>query len=182
LLNNDNKEVTNILGIDVSGHSSNVDVKNNTISGLYKNSLSANSGAIRLRGGNFSNIYVAGNKIQLTDSKIRPIWAESLTGLTFSDNTYYSQADESEWFGVGDESYGLQDWSVISGDTGSISSQLYFIDPVRTIETYSSSLGMSYDQFVSKLTIRSVEIWGKEFTAEAVNAYIKDGYDGASCE
>ena len=182
LLNNDNKEVTNILGIDISGHSSNVDVNNNTIAGLYKNSLTANSGAIRLRGNTFSNISVAGNKIQLTDSKIRPIWAESLTGLTFSDNTYYSQADESEWFGVDDESYGLQEWSIISGDTGSISSQLYFIDPVRTIETYSSSLGMSYDEFVSKLTIRSVEIWGKEFTAEAVNAYIKDGYDGASCE
>lgn len=181
-LNNDNEDVTNILAVDIAGHSSDVNVKNNTIAGLYKNSSSANSGAIRLGGDTFSNIYVAGNKIQLIDSKIRPIWAESLTGLKFSDNTYYSQADESEWFGVGDKSYSLQDWSVISGDTGSIASQLYFIDPVRTIETYSSSLGMSYDQFVSKLTVRSVEIWAKEFTAEAVNAYIKDGYGGASCE
>ena len=182
LLNNDNKEVTNIVGIDVSGHSSNVDVTNNTITGLYKSSLSENSGVIRFKGDTFSNIYVAGNKIQLLDSKIRPIWAESLSGLTFSDNTYYSEADESEWFGVDDGSYGLQDWSAMSGDSGSISSQLHFIEPVRTIETYSSSLGMSYDQFVSKLTIRSVEIWAKEFTAEAVNGYIKDGYGGASCE
>ena len=182
LLNNDNEDVTNIMAVDIAGHSSDVNVKNNTIAGLYKNNSSPNSGAIRFLGEDFSNISVAGNNIQLSNSEMRPIWAESLKGLAFYDNTYFSQADETSWFGVGDKSYDLQDWSVISGDTGSISSQLYFADPMRTLETYSSSLGMSYDQFVSKLTIRSVEIWPKELSAETINTYIKEGYGDASCE
>lgn len=52
-------------------------------------------------------------------------------------------------------------------------------DPNRSISTYMSSLGMTatYEAFIQKADMQSKDNWDPRFTANAVNNYIRDGFE-----
>ena len=110
LLHNNNAEVTNLKGIALSGHSSDVTVKNNLVTGLINESTAPNAAALLLAGDEYKNIQVEGNLVQLKNSKLRPIRANSLEGISFKNNTYFSNAEMDSWFRVGTTDYNFSDW------------------------------------------------------------------------
>jgi len=182
LLHNNNSSVTNLKGIEVSGHSSDVLVQNNLIIGLINGSTHPNAAALLLTGDEFENIRVERNVIQMDESLLRPVRANSLVGIDFDQNRYFSQAEADNWFRVDSTDYSMEDWELISGETGAMSGQLEVVNPIRSIESYASSVGYTLEQFKTEILGQSRSLWSQEFTAEAITEYIKTSYGIYSCD
>lgn len=106
-----------------------------------------------------------------------------VTGLSLWNNTYYSAAPNPPdiwsrgWFSLG-SSVTSEEWATATGEAGLTERQMSFVDPERSIETYMGTLGgtPSYQAFIDEAVQQSRLTWRPEFTAEAVNAYIRDGF------
>src|SRR5262249_14941644 len=103
---------------------------------------------------------------------------ESTAGVYSANNIFYSQASSSNWFNPGGS---LAGWRPLVHDTTSIAQDYAFPDASRTIATYMASLGYgSADQnavgFLNQARQQSKANWRQQFTAAAVNAYIRAGY------
>ena len=53
-----------------------------------------------------------------------------------------------------------------------------FLDANRSLETYNASRGGpgTYNDFVAELRKQSKDRWRADYTAQAVNAYIREGF------
>jgi hypothetical protein len=182
LLHNNNTDVTNLKGIEVSGHSSNVSVKRNLIVGLMNESTAQNAAALLLTGDQFNNILVEDNLIQLENSKLRPIRANSLIGVNFKDNDYFSDAELDNWFRVDSENYDFSDWQLTSNEVGATNTAVEMITPERSLESYALSLGQNFEQLKRNFLAQSKSVWQQEYTVDAITSYIKDGYGEYSCD
>ena len=181
LLHNDNDDVTNLKGIIVDGHSANVSVQKNLIIGLINKVTSRNAAALLLTGDDFHNIQIEKNLIQMIDSKLRPVLTNSFTGVSFKDNSYYSEAEPDQWFSADSVNYNLEDWQVSSGETGAINTEFPILSPMRSIESYAQSLGNSLEELIVQMTDQSESLWEKEYTVDAITDYIKVGYGSFDC-
>ena len=181
LLHNDNDNVTNLKGIIVDGHSANVSVQKNLIIGLINKVTSRNAAALLLTGDDFHNIQIEKNLIQMIDSKLRPVLTNSFTGVSFKDNSYYSEAEPDQWFSADSVNYNLEDWQVSSGETGAINTEFPILSPMRSIESYAQSLGNSLEELIVQMTDQSESLWEKEYTVDAITDYIKVGYGSFDC-
>jgi hypothetical protein len=99
--------------------------------------------------------------------------------FTFLRNTYFSTTAANQWFstsGLGTTTFA--DWVVASGDSGSQVQQQAYPAPGRSIETYAVSVGLgaSLDAFLAQARLQSRTNWRREFTADAVNEYIRAGF------
>lgn len=182
LLHNNNAEVTNLKGIVVSGHSSDVTVKNNLIIGLINKSTAQNAAALLLTGDEYKNIQVENNLIQLKNSKLRPIRVNNLTEISFKNNAYFSEAELSDWFRVGPTNYNFSDWQLTSNEVGATDTAVEMITPERSIESYASSLGLTFEQLRRNLLDQSKDLWQQEYTVESIDGYISDGYGRNTCD
>ena len=183
LLHTDNPAVNNIYGIKVSGHSNDVTVTRNTIHGLITPNPSSTNGAISIVDADpKSNIVVSMNNIQLQDSSLRVVIAEQLDSIVFEDNKYFSYLVDTDWFRADQVNYDITEWGLRSGDVSSIVEQDNFLQPKRTFETYLSSIGSaSINAFVDAAAHQSSRVWGEEFLAKRINAYIREGYGNITC-
>ena len=183
LLHNDNPSVTNLLGIFINGHGSNITASYNLIYGLKKDTSNENSGSIIINNGPKEGVRVTDNILQLVDSKMRPVVADGIQQITFNDNKYFSEADPDLWFRSDGKDYDFGSWVSYAGDTNSVSSRHEILKPERNFETYLSSIGInpSVDSFVEEVKKQSKFNWHQAFTAKAINKYIKEGYGGFSC-
>lgn len=182
LLHNNNSDVTNLKGIELSGHSADVVVKKNTIIGLINQSTAPNAAALLLTGDTFRNIRVEENVIQLVNSKLRPVRANSLDGISFEGNRYYSQANIDQWFKVGSTESTFDEWQIISNEVGAANVEVPFITPARSLETYAASIGESIEQLTISLLSQSKSLWQREYTADSISDHVKDGYGSYTCE
>lgn len=183
ILHTENLLVKNLIGIRLNGHSSNVIIAENTIHGLIAPNPSAKNGAITVNSGPKENIRVSGNNIQLVDSNMRVLLTESVDSIVFEDNHYFSDLDSGEWFRSQDVSYNIDEWRSVASDNNSTVGQDSFLEPKRTFETYLSSVGLSpsIDEF-SQLAASQTKInWNRDFTAQAVLDYIRQGYGNMTC-
>ena len=182
LLHTDNPLVSNLLGINLSGHSRDVVITKNTIHGLISPNPSSRAGAITVNPEPKVNILIAENNIQLINSSMRLIVASQLDSITFQENNYFSALHESEWFRSGDTNYDVSGWNSVSGDITSTVGQDYFLQPKRTFETYLDSIGSSsMDTYIEEASNQSPRVWSENFSAKRINAYIREGYGNTTC-
>lgn len=183
LLKNDDSLVQNINGIKLNGHSKDVTVSKNIIFDLYMSQPSHNNGALRMNDDPKSNILIKDNSIQLAGSEMRPVITENLASTTFENNTYYTDADDDQWFRVNGANYSFDEWQSMSGDIESIDEKQSYIEPERTFETYLDSIGFgsSIDAFVQSAMNQPTRTWSENFSAKKINAYIREGYGNTTC-
>ncbi|MCX6996542.1 MAG: hypothetical protein NTV49_05540 [Kiritimatiellaeota bacterium] len=167
----------NVFAINVGGSGNTnrkVQIQNNTV---YR--LASNQPLITLAGGaNFSEISFMNNTVD-TDNYTPQIAAVrgSFAHYTFSNNRYFTARAASSWFSAsGSKSF--TQWAALAGESGSATGHGVFPDANRTVETYNESLGgkASFDDFIAQVRQQSKTRWRPEYTARAVNAYIRLGF------
>lgn len=184
LLKNDDPRVQNINGIKLNGHSRNVDVSNNLIFDLVMASPSNNNGGLRMNSDLKSNIRVFGNNFQLGDSYMRPIITDNVGSTSFSNNNYYSRAEDDQWFRVDGDNLTYSEWQEISNDSGSATERSSYSQPERDFKTYLVSIGLNpnIDEFVEAASSQAERSWDERFSASKINDYIRQGYGNSRCE
>ena len=178
------EEIRNVRGLLLRGseepaeeavYMRNVTVRDNLFHGL-KNGRAA----IQIQGNHrLRNVTVADNLLQFPGLPSPLVKADGLKGgITFRGNTYWSGAEPDQWFSSGDESLTFDEWVNRSGEEDARREKVEFPDPDRCIETYMKSLGMepTIDAFVAAARAQSKRTWRPEFTAKAVNDYIRAGF------
>ena len=94
-----------------------------------------------------------------------------------SGNQYYGSQTEGDWFDIEGVDGDHSDWVTATGETGSSSTQLNFIDPTRSATTYATSLGYAtYDDFIEAVTQQSKSNRDENFSADTINNYIREGF------
>jgi hypothetical protein len=99
------------------------------------------------------------------------------TGYTYSGNKYYSVS--STIFLPGTNYSG---WVAASGETGSSFELVSFTDPDRDVSTYMTSIGATgaHEEFMAVAVEQSRQNWDARYTANALNNYIRAGFDRAA--
>jgi len=181
LLNNGNPNVSNLNGISLSGHSSDVTIMENTIHGLLRDE--AGMSAIKIDSDPKKNIILLANNIQLGGSKLKIIDAYNTSTTKFEANKYFSDGEPDLWFSIDGSDEDFNSWVELTGDISSTIGRDEFADPPRSFESYLSSVGASssIDTFIELVVSQSRSGWRKDLTAEAISSYIRDGYGGQKC-
>ncbi len=127
------------------------------------------------------NLRLVGNAIQNskdTSPLVRHEVSASLTGLTSENNSFLSAAEMSAWFLVGSEKESLEQWKPQVQDTTSAARQVDFPAPNRTIGSYHGSIGKppNVESFLAEARLQSRANWRPQYTARAVNDYIRAGF------
>ena len=153
----------------------------NIIYGL-KRSTSSGIGALNIDSAPKEGIVIAENRIQLINSQMKVLTADAAIDASYQGNVYFSEVDITQWFTLKGDKYGFDDWVIFSGDIGSRVDEITSYDD-RSFETYLSSIGFSdsIDEFMEKIISQTRSSWTQEFTAEAINAYIRAGYGDTVC-
>ena len=126
-----------------------------------------------------TDVHLANNRFQnlVTQDQLVVHWDfSSIQGVRSSDNEFYSIAPVSEWMLVNGP-ISLPHWKSLVHDSSSQAHQTPFPDPSRTIATYHANIGgaPSLDDFISEARKQSRLTWRTQYTAEAVNQYIRAG-------
>ena len=201
-LNQTKMEVDSTYGIRIGsssiGHTRNVVIKNNLLYNLY----SKLSGIILSNAGKIENIQFIENEIQFPSLKTPIIHSHSnLSNVNFQNNKYYSDASPDKWFGLVHDKFdyykwvndsarmewnnipkkdqNFKTWRKISGDKNSQQQKLKYPFPDRTIEEYNSKIGgkASYEDFLRQIRKQSKSNWRKEYTADAINDWFREGFN-----
>jgi fibronectin type 3 domain-containing protein len=145
----------------------------------------------------YTNIKIQNNTIQNSGLPTRsqvnydPLMYEetgnSLTPYSFSGNTYYNSGpynseNSNNGFAYIDSGNILDtysQWLTRSGETGSQIKQITYPDPNRTLESYDASLGgpSALNPIYAAIRSQSRATWNPAYTAEAVNDYIRGGFN-----
>nr|WP_321465562.1 hypothetical protein [uncultured Desulfobulbus sp.] len=101
----------------------------------------------------------------------------SVSGYSFTANSYYGDKSSLALFRVASTQYSLSDWQSLSKDTSTVAPPS-FPEPTRSIETYMTSLGEngSIDAFITKCRAQDRYNWDPRFTAQNVNQWIRGGF------
>lgn len=172
--------VINIVGSDTVRVALHIDISNNTIYG-FSGDGSARGFTISSDLIDVEDITVQGNEFQYVNGSSQIIlhreWQEDLfEGFTYSNNKYFSTAAVGDWFSPGGT---FAEWVVLSGETGGEAVQISYTDANRTITTYNSYIGEpgTTEDFMLKVLDQSRYNWNPDYTADAVNDYIREGFD-----
>lgn len=131
-----------------------------------------------------SSIEVYSNAFQQPNGGFLAFSPNDLDGVNSHDNTYWSAAPDppsspsAGWFFI-DRAVSPEDWVTRTGDAGAVFRQLPFVDPDRDIEQYMEHVGgdPSFDAFMAGALEQSRHEWDPSFTAAAVNAYVRAGFE-----
>ena len=152
----------------------NTNITGNVVFG-WKKSLNVNDDF------GFQNVLFADNVLQSSDEN-QPLikYGANLRNgkITYKNNTYYSTLLSNSWFKPQGSSIGFVQWVLASGDTGSLATEKSFADSTRTLGSYSSSIGGlgSVNGFLNEARKQEKYNWRTEYTAGAVNDYIREGF------
>jgi hypothetical protein len=69
-------------------------------------------------------------------------------------------------------------WTSYTGELGATNQQPNFVDPHRSVATYSASIGgiQSLEGFMSAVRQQSRANWNPVYTAAALNGYVRAGF------
>ncbi|HAC62425.1 MAG TPA: hypothetical protein DCF68_02525 [Cyanothece sp. UBA12306] len=195
-------EVDSTYGILIGGSSvgqtRNVTIKNNLLYNLY----SRLGGIVLASIGQRENIQFNNNQIQFPRLKTSIINSYTdLTGFSFHNNKYYSDALLPKWVGLVNDNFDYNkwikdsarmqwnylpkkdiDWKMwrkISQDKNSKQQRLKYPNPERTIEEYNGKISgkASYEDFLRQIRKQSKSSWRKEYTADAINDWFREGFN-----
>jgi hypothetical protein len=101
----------------------------------------------------------------------------SVEGVVSSHNEFYTLAPASMWMQANGP-LSLPQWQTLVHDAGSLAHLSPFPDPSRTIGTYHALIGgaPTVDDFCTQARLQSRLTWRTQYTAEAVNGYVRAGY------
>jgi hypothetical protein len=99
-------------------------------------------------------------------------------GGVFDANRYFSTSPNNEWFTIQDEGVEPAVWAQRANEPNLVLTQPNFPDPERTVETYMASLNRpgTLEAFLAEARQQSRTNWREDFTAGAVNRYIRQGF------
>lgn len=174
----DGVNVKNVWGINLQGDDKDVEISSNVFYNITGNTKERF--VLGINSNPKSNITVFNNEIQLlgeTNSTL-VIADDNPSATSFSYNVYFSESKSAEWMKLNGNFLDFDSWVLESGDIGSRVEKLDYLDPGRTIETYSASLGHepTLEAFIEEVKKQSKFNWHPEYTAEAVNSYIREGF------
>jgi hypothetical protein len=159
-----------------AGRARNVVVERNVMHGLRSNGhVFRFSGTERME-----NILIRGNQIQMPglETRLVSLSGEDRKGVRFEANTYYSEAATNTWFSVNGTDLGFDDWVKQSGETDATLEKVEYPDDTRNIQNYMKHLGLepTHDAFIREIRKQCRSNWRKEFTAAAINDWIRAGF------
>ena len=99
----------------------------------------------------------------------------SFDDVSYASNTYHSGNPPNGWFAPGETFDG---WISLSGEQGAEVDEVLLPDPSRDIASYMAMMGLesSLEAFMAEARQQRKGYWRDEFTAAAVNAYIREGF------
>ncbi|MBK7878710.1 MAG: right-handed parallel beta-helix repeat-containing protein [Planctomycetes bacterium] len=103
----------------------------------------------------------------------------STASLQSMGNAFYSSNAVGHWMRHGGADDSLAGWKSLVGDTTSVVLQpAAYPDPGRTVARYNQSLGglATHAAFMAEARRQSKSFWRPEYTAQAVNAYVRAGF------
>jgi hypothetical protein len=102
----------------------------------------------------------------------------SIGTYSFSNNAYYSADNAANWFQNGSSDLSFLTWATAVGDLGSSTGLPSFPDPTRTVASYHSAIGgtATVAAFLAQARLQSKWNWRPQYTADAVNRYIREGF------
>jgi hypothetical protein len=170
--------------------------RSNDVSNVYAISLAGECRDISIEGNIVHGLRTNGHLVKLGDSQqdritfhnntiMSPIYGEqllstlgSIDGITFSRNNWYSSRAGSSWYELDKREASWSQWQAASGETGGSNGQVALADTTRCIETYQQSLGKpaTLPAFAAEARQQSKATWRVEYTAAAVNDWIRAGF------
>ena len=166
----------------------NIDIHDNIVYGWHVQGTASRVLSTSSSFTDVQNVNIFDNDFQMTNGGSNIIrhqtWddgANRFEGYTYSNNRYYGAMPESDWFASFSS---FAEWVAASGDTGSETTQVSYTDASRTLKTYNQSLGgsASTEEFMLEALKQARYNWRAEYTACAVNNYIRAGFDKESIE
>ena len=180
----------NIVAHNTSGHAPMpvfFDVANNGV-GVQNTTFAHNvvynwNGVSQINGNNSQivNVTFSNNKFQnhITPEPLLTHSQSSSTVNFFSaNNVFDTLATASSCMQVNGGNIPLSTWKPMVHDTTSVEQAAQFPDPNRTIATYHASIGGAgnLDAFMMEARQQSKANWRPQYTAAAVNDYIRAGF------
>ncbi len=172
-------------GGNIQGKTRNVNIFRNVVHGVRMSERNALLKLLAHGDGGFENVRVYDNQFQ---SQVYPntlAVVETIDGVTFENNTWYSVAEGKSFrLGRGDSQRALsfEEWVKASGERGATYHRIDYPDPERSIENYMRKLGYEatddelYARFFVEARTMRRGAWRREFTARAINDYFREGF------
>jgi hypothetical protein len=104
--------------------------------------------------------------------------AGNLAGCTFSDNTYSFEPPAEDGFRLDGKGITFAEWTRRTDDKGSVAEPVPPPDPIPTIDAYMAHLGLepNPDAFIKEARQQSKGNWRRQFTASAVNDWVRQRF------
>ncbi len=98
--------------------------------------------------------------------------------FSFGDNQYWTTLAPGLWFYVAGQNVSLDAYRDLLADGSSAAARAAFADPARSLATYNVAQGgaLSFEEFMARCRAQSRATWRPEYTAKAVNAYLREGF------
>jgi hypothetical protein len=130
-----------------------------------------------ISGATFSDNIIQEPDVDQADDPPYLISQRNTTGVAYSNNTYFRGGDATKWYENGADTYRtFAQWKSQVEPTA-VQQKLNFFDPTRTTVTYAATQGLtSYGAMVAEMRNQSRTNWRTDFTADAVNDYIRAGF------
>src|SRR5262249_16416013 len=132
-------------------------------------------------GSTIYNIQFTNNKFQnhITSEPLLQHQNQSSTSTFYSaNNVFDTSAPTNACMAISGGDISLAAWKPLVHDTSSVEQSAPFPDPDRSIATYNASIGgaPSLDDFMLQARLQSKAYWRDQYTAKAVNDYIRAGF------
>jgi hypothetical protein len=205
MLHQRDKRNTSTCGIWIRGtagksHTRNVTIRDNVVYGLSTKL----AGLLIGDGQQMEAVTITGNQFQFPGLPTTLLhFASGMQDVSFRGNVWWSGKDVQSWFVRGrpglsykkwtnesaydkwpevpEENLDFKRWQGMAGARDSVARQVAYPEPTRDIQSYMKSLGQepSIEAFIREARKQSKSNWRKEFTAEAVNDWIRAGFGKA---
>ena len=181
-IGSDNDLLTNSYAINVVGHCEKIKILNAISYDIGSKSQVTGAYVVRYREqgqSNMSEIIEEGSIIQNPNSKSKLLSDDVVDGITRKDCIYFNNNDDqSALFKFDETYYSVEDAMAHPSMEDCQFSEVVFADPTRNIKTYMASLGLepTAEAFALECGKQDFKNWRPEFTAQAVNAYLREGY------
>ena len=179
-IGSDNNNLTNTYAINVTGHCRKVKIVNTIAYDIGATDKATGAYVVRYREqgqSNMSEIVEVGSLIQNPNSQCRLLSDDVVEGIT-RKNCIYHTKNKDQLFKF-DETYLTVAEAMAHPSMEDCQfAEVVFEDPTRNIKTYMASLGLepTVEAFAAECAKQNIKQWRPEFTAQAVNSYLREGY------
>tara|TARA_R110002072_G_scaffold298960_1_gene473698 strand:+ start:10234 stop:12573 length:2340 start_codon:yes stop_codon:yes gene_type:complete len=177
-----NDKVTNTYAVSISGHCDGVKILNTIAYDVGAKNVATGAYAVRYREQGqsvMSGIVEEGSIVQNPNSKSKLLLDDVINGVTRKDCIYYSNnLNKDELFKFDEVYHGVEGAMAHPSMVDCRYAEVVFSDPTRSIKTYMASLGLepSAEAFAAECGKQNIINWRPEFTAQAVNQYLREGF------